>query len=488
MEDGNYIKTEIPPLITSALAAIPKPDGNIRIIHDLSRPANNSVNHFAEKDPCEYQSFQDALQLVTPESYMAKVDLQWAYRSVAIKQQHQTLTGLQWWFKGDKNPTFLMDRCLPFGARKSPAAFNRLTKSVQRMMERKGFKIVVFLDDFFLCENSFDRCLLSLNTLISLLRSLNFRINWKKVVDPCRNLTFLGINIDLEKKDLMLDPGKAEKLCNTLKDTALKKRLSKPQLQSLAGKLSWACQVTPWGRAHLSPFFQSIRELKCANHKTRLSSALHEEIDWWLACLTSGQNTRPIWDERPCILLAADACNVGGGAICQSGETIYVNWILDRPDLASQHINMKELAMLKETVCHWAPKYPGHHLSMLTDNQAALYIINKGYSKHPVAASLLKSIAVVSLQYNCRVTAQFIPGALNDIPDAISRLHQKGQWERFASLMNMLNNNTQMHTYCQMSQLSRLFIFQRQSILKNWTPAGKWHAIGGNKNTGRLEK
>ena len=173
--EGNYVKVENPPLITSALATINKPDGDIRLIHDLSRPFNSSVNDFATKDACEYQTLSDAITLLTPNSYMAKVDLKSAYRSVEIRHDHQILTGIQWTFSGDSKPTMLIDKCLPFGARKSPAAFYRINQSVKRMMERRGYKIIVYLDDFFLCEDTFEKCLHSFSTLISLLRSLNFR-------------------------------------------------------------------------------------------------------------------------------------------------------------------------------------------------------------------------------------------------------------------------------------------------------------------------
>ena len=36
LEEGNYAIANTKPLITSAFAAIPKPDGDIRLIHDFS--------------------------------------------------------------------------------------------------------------------------------------------------------------------------------------------------------------------------------------------------------------------------------------------------------------------------------------------------------------------------------------------------------------------------------------------------------------------
>ena len=122
---------------------------------------------------------------------MAKCDLQWAYRSVPVCEDHQTLTGLQWKFKGDKHSTTLVDTALGMGARKSPAHFNRLTQAIKRCMIRKGFNCHAYLDDFLLHHVSFDECARALATLIALLRSLGLRISWTKVTDPCQRLVFL---------------------------------------------------------------------------------------------------------------------------------------------------------------------------------------------------------------------------------------------------------------------------------------------------------
>ena len=76
-----------------------------------------------------------------------------------------------------------------------PLAIHRLSQAVRRMMSRQGFIVVVYLDDFLICEKTKNRCTcaLAIRFLISLLRKLGFSINWKKVVDPSQVLVFLGI-------------------------------------------------------------------------------------------------------------------------------------------------------------------------------------------------------------------------------------------------------------------------------------------------------
>ena len=436
LSEGNYVIAKNKPLITSALAVIPKPDGDIRLIHDFSRPENNSVNDFAVKDDCVYQSLDDAVHLLSPSSFIAKVDLKAAYRSVAIKPEHQALTGLRWTFCGDDHPTDIVDHRLGFGSRKAPAIFNRITQSIARMMHRNGFNCVCYLDDFFLCEYSYARCVEALASFISLLRSLNFRINWKKVVDPCRRMTFLGVQIDLDQGKLTLDPEKATDLCDLLSATSKKTRVSKSLLQTVAGRLVWAARVHYWGRWHIAPFFHTISSLKGQRHKTRISFALQQELQWWFEIISTSTNARQIWQQaRHVQHIATDSSAVGGGAFHVKGHCFYINWLLDKPALGSAHINLKELAIMQLAVLKYAPLFPGCHLSINTDNTAACHMINKGYSSNRAAAAILREVAVCALRFDCTVSAHYIPGVINHIPDAISRLHQRGQWQRLNSLL-----------------------------------------------------
>jgi hypothetical protein len=59
IKEGHYKVVNKQPTIVSGLHAIPKPDGDIRLIHDCSRPEGQSVNDYATKDDCSYQSVQE---------------------------------------------------------------------------------------------------------------------------------------------------------------------------------------------------------------------------------------------------------------------------------------------------------------------------------------------------------------------------------------------------------------------------------------------
>ncbi len=268
------------------MAAIPKPDGDVRLIHDCSRPIG-AVNDYCSTDWKQTCSRVDgAAAHMNNGCFFAKVDLKSAYRSVNVSTCSQKVTGFRWNFNGEY--VYLSDTKLPFGSKLSPGIFHRLTQAVRRMMARKGYDhIVVYLDDFLIISDTQQECAAALNCLIQLLRKLGFSIHWGKVVDPTRRITFLGIELDSIEMSLRLPQEKLMKLKCELKDTLMRKRATKRQLQSLAGRLSWAAGVVRGGRVFLRRIFNKISSLKHASHKTLLNTDIRQDILWWAEFLGS---------------------------------------------------------------------------------------------------------------------------------------------------------------------------------------------------------
>lgn len=455
---------------------VPKPNGDIRLIHDLSHPPNNSLNDLASKDECHYVTIDQALSHCTPGSYLSTLDLQWAYRSIPIKPNERTLTGLAWKFIKDTETTYLADCRLPFGARKSPAIFNRITQAIQRMMLRRGYQVSCYLDDFLIHAPTKETCLTALNSLVALLRKLGLRINWKKLCDPCQCLTFLGVQINTVQGTLRLDPTKASALRLYLQDIGSKSRLSRKQLQSLGGKLNWAANVHPWGRAFMDSTYNAISLLNGPTHKFRLTKAFASDIAWWLERLNNDHHVRKLWDTRPNIHMHTDSSIVGGGAFCQ-GDWIYTNWMLDKPRLSALHINFKELAMTVEAAARWAPHYAGHNLEIYTDNMMTFYALNNKRSTSPWAAYLLKQMANIATTYSVTIQGYYVKGSHNDLADCISRLHAPGQTTRFMSLLTAASTTCPAPAFyylpCHMSSKSLAFLFKpfqkARDLWINWT-------------------
>ena len=282
VENGRYVVTREKPTIVSALGAIPKDKNKIRLIHDCSRPEGNSLNSYAETDTVRFQSVREAVQKIYPNYYLAKIDLEAAYRSVAIHPDDFASTGLKWRFPGEKVHSYMYDTRLPFGAKRAPGIFHPITQAVRRMMARKGYPdTVVYLDDWLVIAPSKEACLETMNVLLKLLRELGFSISYKKVVMPAVKLTFLGIEIDSQAMLLTLPEDKAQELQDLVVHFSGKRHASLRQLQTLAGKLNWAAQVVCGGRPFLQRILDMMGLLRQARHKAKLEASFYEDLAWW---------------------------------------------------------------------------------------------------------------------------------------------------------------------------------------------------------------
>ena len=119
--------TSLKPTIVSAIAAIPKDDNGIRLIHDGSRPRGMAMNDYSVPDSVRFQTLTDACTIAKPGYWCAKVDLQVAYRSVCIHPDDYRVAWLKWVFQSDSKTTYLFDSRLPFGSNKEPAIFHRIS-------------------------------------------------------------------------------------------------------------------------------------------------------------------------------------------------------------------------------------------------------------------------------------------------------------------------------------------------------------------------
>lgn len=435
LQKGNYVLADSQPTIVSPLAAIPKDKGDIRIIHDASRPPGAAMNDYATLDKVKFQSLEDACRLAKPNYYCAKVDLKSAYRSVAIHPEDYKMTGLKWKFQGSDSAVYMFDTRLPFGSRRGPSIFHRLSQAVKRCMRRKGFSdVVVYIDDFLIVAPTYERCYEALLTLIRLLRRLGFAISWPKVVGPTQRITFLGVEIDTVSSTLSLGVEKLAKLQQQLSFFYKRKRASKLQLQSLAGLLNWACNAIRGGKFFLRHVLDSIANLQHARHKTLLSSGFKRDVLWWLTYLQRF-NGVVYFDEQAKEHVHVDACTVAAGAFWQ-GQWRYSVFACDIPAAESLHINYKEVLAVTEAVRCWAPKWRGKTVVVHTDSTVTKSVINKGRARNSLINAHLRRMFWICAQYDCRLYAISVAGCVNIFADTISRLHEAGNVARLRGLLS----------------------------------------------------
>ena len=424
---GHYEILSEPPTIISPIGVIPKPDGGIRLIHDCSRPSGQAVNDYCTTEwKQKFSTVDEAASLITKGCFMAKVDLKSAYRSVSLSDLSKSVTGLRWQF-GNRT-VFLRDTRLPFGSKLAPGIFHRLSQAVKRMLKRRGLAgVVVYLDDFFIMAETFHECMEALNETIALLRKLGFSINWNKVVDPSTTITFLGIEIDSMAMCLRLPEDKLVQVREELARFQGRKRASKKQLQSLAGKLNFCASVVYGGRVFSRRIIDTINMLKAAHHKIRLSGNIKADISWWQSFMATFNGRSMLLDHQPITSVFTDSCDMAAGGI-YNGDWFYLNWELDWPFVANLHINSKEVLAVFLSVCRWAPCWRNKRICIQSDNSVTVAAINRGTSKNPFLMACLRVMFWLSATYNFHIKARHIRGISNFLADAVSRLHEPGKY------------------------------------------------------------
>jgi hypothetical protein len=129
-----------------------------------------------------------------PACYMAKVDIEAAYRHVPIDPHDWDRLAFCW--PTDDDADLFLDGYLQFGMMNACEVFHRIDQAIVRMMQRRGFKcVVVYVDDFIIvCQNQ-AMAWYAYWALCILLRKLDFQVNSKphKCVPPCQISNFLAL-------------------------------------------------------------------------------------------------------------------------------------------------------------------------------------------------------------------------------------------------------------------------------------------------------
>ena len=278
-----------------------------------------------------------------------------------------------------------------------------------------------YLDDFLLRADTKEGCQHALNRLICMLRELGFS-NYNKVIPPTTCLTFLGIEIDMESYVFRLPLDKLLALQEQLRVIKGRRSVSQKELRSLTGRLSWASRVIYGGRTFTRRLIDRLNQLRSPTHRTRVTGDMHSDLQWWSDFMATFNGVVPVL-ERLYTPVSIDACQSGGGGFYGS-DWFHVAWRVC-PDVAPLHINHLEVLSL-EPAMRWRDR----QVTVYSDNQAAVGIINKGSTRNALVMRSLRNVFWLSAIYNIWVKAVYYPGDWNILVDRASRLQEEGGLER----------------------------------------------------------
>jgi len=268
---------------TSRFGVIPKgTPGKWRLIVDLSYPEGESVNDGINTESCslQYVKIEDAAREVLRQGYsswMAKIDVQHAYRIIPIHPQDRWLLGMVWQDK------LYVDTTLPFGLRSAPKIFTAVADAVEWILKRRGVRFIIhYLDDFLMVGGQeYAACAAQLKTVLNTFEELGLPIAMNKLEGPTVCLTFLGFELDSVAMEVRLPPDKLAEVQSLMQKWSHKDSCLKRELESLVGKLAHACKVVKPGKTFLRNFYQKLAETAQPFHHIRFNVAVRSDLMWW---------------------------------------------------------------------------------------------------------------------------------------------------------------------------------------------------------------
>ena len=434
------------PLRVNPLGSVPK---NRREVHkrrrtsDLSYPSGFAVNEGLRADALpdlKFASVGDVVKRIQemraadPECkiFLCKLDVENAYRNLPVDMN-------DWWMLGYwVNGRYLVDTRLPFGLASAPSHFSRVTRAITWAAARAGFQVIGYLDDFLVLESSHERALAARQFLIDLFERLGLPVQMKKFAEegePSLEKIFLGILIDTEKSELRLDEERLEQIKSELELWRGRAAATVREISQLVGVLAFAAKVIAPGRLYLSRMIAALRNGEGGpirySQKRVLSAGFLADVEWWHGVMPGWNGVSMIPSLLPSELpewkLETDASDWGYGGHC--GPYFFFGpWPAGFVDW---DIHFQELAAVVIAFLLFPDRFAGQHISIKCDNDAAVHVLNRGYSSAKgidIGNHLLRQLHAAQTAVQFSYSAVHIPGVTNILADALSRNNVRLFW------------------------------------------------------------
>ena len=290
---GPFLPADCSGVITSNLAVVPKKTpGKWRVIVNLSRPQNASVNDFIRRELTHvaYSSVEDAaliMHTLGHNSQLAKIDIRDAYRIIPIHPEDRPFLGIKW------QDRVYVDCQLPFGLASAPAIFCAVASSLEWILHQRGIRASIhYMDDFLLFgDPSSTECEDALAITLVTCQELGVPLAEDKIEGPATSLSFLGIQLNSASMCVSLPQDKLTKLRSLVDMMSTQRAVGNlHSLESLIGHLVHASKVCPLGKAFLNNLFAVLSAMKAGQYR-RLNLAARADLSWWQALLASWSAT-----------------------------------------------------------------------------------------------------------------------------------------------------------------------------------------------------
>ncbi len=230
----------------------PKKDGGWRTILNLKR-----FNTYIDKIHFKMETLQNILDAITPNCFMASLDLQDAFHGLGVDPKFWKY--LQFTWKGQVYTYVAM----PFGLTSAPRHYTKLLKPVLAQLRKARIVIFIYLDDSWIRGMSFNSCLTAVKDSLTLMLRVGLLPHPEKSAPlPVQCIEFLGFVLDSILMQVSLTPHKTTRVIQMCVQAIERKSITIRELAQLIGKIVSCFPATPRGR-HITGTSKDSRTTPC---------------------------------------------------------------------------------------------------------------------------------------------------------------------------------------------------------------------------------
>ena len=395
----------------STLFLVPKKSGKLRPVTNL-RPLNNYLlkKHF------KMDTLSKVLNVVIPGDWAVSIDLTDAYLHVPIFPKHRQFLRFcilghcyQW-------------KALCFGPTSAPRVYTKVLSVVMGHLHSLNIRILAYLDDLLILNQSKEKLKQDRETCINLLVSLGFIINVEKsALTPSQTIVYLGTLFLLKEGLVKPTEERAIKLYQGVK-AIIKGQSQAKDFLHLLGVIASCIEIIPNARLYMRPIqlhllsfwkpssLDLVKIIPVTQH-------LIDHLQWWLNP-NNVLKGKYINQKEPSVTVTTDASKTGYGGHMNS-QIVQGEW---SPEQREWHINLLEMEAVFLVLKHFIRNLKGQTILIRSDNSTVVQYINKqGGTRSPQLCFKTWEIWNWAIQNQIYIKAAHVAGKANILADRLSR-------------------------------------------------------------------
>ena len=239
----------------------------------------------------------------------------------------------------------------------------------------------------------------------------------KSVPPPTRCITWLGITFDIPSRTVAIPIAKVHEILRIMEAMYKKKAMNRKDFQQLAGRINYIARACQPARLFMSHILAQLRGHPIGY--TRVTAGTQADIRWFLDFLPVFNGVSLVPAFPPVLLIEADSCMEGGGAL--AGDRCYTYAYTERIKKGAHISQLEAINCLAAIRLFVEATHTGNTIEVQCDNTAAIAVYTSGKGKDPVILACARGIWRHVAALDCYLVFTHIPGVRMGVADTLSR-------------------------------------------------------------------